>query len=131
MALPRWLAKTNRTYLNPRVVKRGRWPILIHEGRKSGRIYRTPLDVFHVDGGMMFTVNYGPRTDWVRNVIAAGKAQVEISGETIEITDPLLIPAEDAYRLLPAGTKTPPAFVGVEQCLLVRPVETARAETTG
>lgn len=120
MALPRWLARLNRRFLNPRAVERGRWPVLVHIGRKTGKIYRTPLDAYPFKAGYVFTVNYGPHTDWLRNVLAAGDATLVLGGESIRLTSPQLLPAPEAYCLLSPDAKTPPAFVGVEECLLMQ-----------
>jgi len=120
MTLPKWLARLNRRFVNPRAVRRGRWPVLIHVGRKTGKIYRTPLDAHPIDDGYVFMVNYGPHTDWLRNALAAGDATLELGGESIRLTTPQLLPAPEAYALLPPDAKTPPAYVGVEECLVMR-----------
>jgi hypothetical protein len=121
MALPTWLARFNRRWLNPRAVMRGNWPVLVHAGRNSGTTYRTPLEAYPLaDGdGYAFTVNYGSKSDWPRNVIAAGSATLEIDGESLELRNPRMLPVGEAYPLLANDAKTPPGFVGVEQCLVV------------
>ena len=120
MTLPRWLARFNRKHLNPRALDRGTWPVLIHTGRKTGNRYRTPLDVHPVEDGYVFVLNYGSRSDWVRNVLADGKAWLELDGEKLSLSDPQVLPVDEGYRLLDPGAKTPPAWVGVEECLLMR-----------
>ena len=119
MALPRWLAHFNRDVTNRMVVKRGSWPLLVHVGRVSGEVYRTPLGVYPVEGGYLFTINYGSRTDWARNVLHAGRASLEMDGETIELDSPRLVDVETGYGMLTSDAKVPPAFVGVEQCLVL------------
>lgn len=119
MALPQWLARFNRRWINPGAVKRGKWPVLEHAGRKSGTLYRTPLDAYQVEDGFLFTVNYGSTSDWPRNVVEAGRAALTKDGVTYELTNPRVVPVEEGYRLLDRKAKTPPSFVGVEKCLLV------------
>jgi len=84
--------------------------VLIHVGRSSGRPYRTPLDAHPVDDGYLFIPMYGPRTDWVRNVLAAGTASLRIDGREIELGSPRLVKKDSVWGLLPATTKTPPGI---------------------
>lgn len=117
MPLPRWLARINRRFLNPREIRRGVRPVLIHVGRSSGQVYRTPLDAHPVQDGYLFIPLYGPRTDWVRNVLAAGTARLSIGGEEILLASPRMVRKQDVWPLLPAGAK-PPAAVSAKTELL-------------
>jgi deazaflavin-dependent oxidoreductase (nitroreductase family) len=110
MPFPRWLAKVNRRVFNPIEIRRGVRPVLMHVGRSSGTTYRTPLDAHPVPDGYVFIPNYGPRSDWVRNVLVAGSADLRIDGEEIELGSPRLVRKGDVWSLLPAGTKTPPGI---------------------
>lgn len=69
----------NTYTFNPRELKKGFRPVLIHVGRTSGREYRTPLDAHSVDGGFLFIPMYGVNSDWGRNVLAAGSARVRVN----------------------------------------------------
>ena len=71
MPMPRWWAYMNKWMFNPREVKKGARPVLIHVGRTSGREYETPLDASPVDGGYLFAPIYGVNSDWVRTDLAA------------------------------------------------------------
>ena len=46
--------------------------ILTVPGRKTGRLYATPVDVIEVDGQRWLVAGYGPAS-WVANARAAGK----------------------------------------------------------
>jgi deazaflavin-dependent oxidoreductase (nitroreductase family) len=66
--------------------------VIEHNGRKSRTSYQTPVMAF-VDGGKLSVVlNYGPTSDWVRNVQAAGSAGVVHRGERYTLTSPRVIP---------------------------------------
>lgn len=80
MPLPRWLARFNKRFVNPREVRRGVRPVLIHVGRSSGRTYHTPLDAHRLPDGYLFIPMYGARTDRVKNVLATGAARLSIDG---------------------------------------------------
>jgi deazaflavin-dependent oxidoreductase (nitroreductase family) len=47
--------------------------ILTVPGRKTGRLYSTPVDIINVEGQRWLVAGYGPAS-WVRNVRAAGEA---------------------------------------------------------
>jgi deazaflavin-dependent oxidoreductase (nitroreductase family) len=47
--------------------------ILTVPGRKTGRLYSTPVDVITVEGQRWLVAGYGP-ANWVRNLRAAGEA---------------------------------------------------------
>ena len=96
MALPRWLAKVNKRIFNPREVRRGTYPVLIHVGRRSGRTFHTPMDAFPTDTGYVCVVRYGQDSDWVRNTMAAGGARLRVDGDELELTSPRLVSEEEA-----------------------------------
>lgn len=94
MPFPRTLARFNRRVTN-RVARRvaGRVPplaILEHRGRLSGTTYRTPVMAFPAGDGVVIALTYGPETDWVRNVLAAGGCEMEQGGRRVRLTDPRL-----------------------------------------
>jgi deazaflavin-dependent oxidoreductase (nitroreductase family) len=117
MPLPRWLAKLNKRTFNRLELRRGVRPVLTHVGRSSGKTYHTPLDAHRIDGGFIFIPNYGPGSDWVRNILASGIAHLTIRDEEYDLVSPRLIPKEEALRLLPEGTKTPPESMNLTQFL--------------
>jgi deazaflavin-dependent oxidoreductase (nitroreductase family) len=94
MPLPRSIARFNRLITN-RVSSRvaGRVPgfgIVIHRGRRSGRMYRTPVNVFRRRGGFQLALTYG-RGDWVRNVLRAGEAELFTRGRLHRIGRPVIV----------------------------------------
>jgi deazaflavin-dependent oxidoreductase (nitroreductase family) len=117
MSLPRWLGRINKRVFNPLEIRRGKRPVLAHVGRRSGKLYKTPLDAYSVDNGYVFIVNYGVASDWVQNILAAGKAGLTIGDQTYDLERPRLISDEEATRFLPPGTKRPPGFLGIDDYL--------------
>ena len=49
----------------------GPFAIVRNVGRRSGRMYETPLVVARVPGGFIIELTYGPDVDWYRNITAA------------------------------------------------------------
>jgi deazaflavin-dependent oxidoreductase (nitroreductase family) len=77
----RWVAGFNLAVTN-RITSRfaARLPgfgILTHVGRKSGRLYRTPVNVFRAPEGFLIALTYGRESEWVKNVVAAGGCKLE------------------------------------------------------
>lgn len=131
MPMPLWWGNVNKKLFNPRALESGRWAVLHHDGRASGRRYRTPLDAHEVSGSFVFILVYGSRSDWVQNVLAADPASLEVGGEVVELSSPRLIPKETARGLLDGVAKLPPGFLDVNEFLqmdiaLRRPAPGAR-----
>jgi deazaflavin-dependent oxidoreductase (nitroreductase family) len=49
----------------------GRFALVRHVGRKSGKTYETPIIARPIAGGFMIELTYGPEVDWYRNITAA------------------------------------------------------------
>ena len=92
MPLSRRVARFN-THVTNRITRHiaGWLPgfaIVTHVGRRSGRIYRTPVNVFRHCDRYVFALTYGPDTDWVRNVLAAGGCEIRTRRTTVRLHDP-------------------------------------------
>lgn len=90
------MGKVNKKVFNPREIRKGKRPVLVHRGRTSGREYFTPLDAHRVDDGFIFIVMYGSDCDWVQNIVFAGSATLRIDGSEVKLTDPRLIDIAEA-----------------------------------
>lgn len=91
----RWVAAFNLAVTN-RITGpfAGRLPgfgLLTHPGRKSGRLYRTPVNVFRVSEGFLIALTYGPQAHWVQNVLAAGGCRLETRGVAYELSLPVVV----------------------------------------
>jgi deazaflavin-dependent oxidoreductase (nitroreductase family) len=65
--------------------------IVTHVGRKSGRVYRTPVNVFRESDAFLIALTYGRDSEWVRNVLAAGGCQLETRGVRYELSAPTIV----------------------------------------
>ena len=70
--------------------------VIRHTGRRSGKSYATPAVVDRVADGFILPLPYGIQVDWLRNVLAAGKATVTVAGETFDVVGPEVIDAATA-----------------------------------
>ena len=123
MPMPLWWGHVNKRVFNPRSLRNGKWQVIDHVGRTSGRAYRTPIEALPVDDGFIIVLVYGSRSDWVRNVLAAGTATLEIDGGTVDLVDPVVISADEAFERLPAGAKRPPKLLKIDEFLAMRRAE--------
>ncbi len=74
--MPRWWRHINKQLFNRRAIASGRWPVLTHLGRTTSVTYHTPLDAHPVSGGYLFVLVDGPGSDWVQNVLTAGRVRL-------------------------------------------------------
>ena len=93
MPIPMRVARWNRAGLNRVIRHVAPWMpglgVVVHRGRKSGHEYRTPVNLFR-DGDERFIIalTYGPGTDWVKNVLAAGGCEIRTRGRSLRAGDP-------------------------------------------
>ena len=91
----RWLAKFNIAVTNRITSLFAGWlpgfGILTHVGRKSGKVYRTPVNVFRASNGFIIALTYGSQSEWVKNVIAAGGCELRTRGKTYQLSAPKVV----------------------------------------
>jgi deazaflavin-dependent oxidoreductase (nitroreductase family) len=74
--------------------------VITYRGRKSGKAYHTPMNLFRHGDEYVFALTYGKDVQWVQNVLASGELEARTMGRTIHLTDPLLI-EDPSPRLMP------------------------------
>jgi deazaflavin-dependent oxidoreductase (nitroreductase family) len=83
----------------------GRWfraySMVRHVGRTSGREYRNPVSAYPLGDGFVIPVLYGQRSQWVRNVMAAGRFTLRTKGRDHLLERPEIIPAAQALPAFP------------------------------
>ncbi|MDQ6804277.1 MAG: nitroreductase/quinone reductase family protein [Actinomycetota bacterium] len=104
--IPRSVARFNRVVTNP--IQRQwawllpPWAVVCHRGRRSGRVYRTPVFAFKRGRRLAIVILYGEESDWLRNVLAGG-AQVVRAGRTYDLIAPQVLDADAAEGISPVG----------------------------
>ena len=120
MPAPRWLAKANRAGFNRLARRVAPWApgfgVVVHQGRQSGHTYRTPVNVFRTEGGFLIAMTYGPDTDWVKNVLAAGSCALETRGRRYELTSPRLY-RDERRRGVPTPVRAALAVIRADEFL--------------
>jgi deazaflavin-dependent oxidoreductase (nitroreductase family) len=62
--------------------------VLEHRGRRSGKLFRTPLVVRPTPDGFVVPMPWGETTDWCRNVRAAGGCRVRWKNRVYVLDEP-------------------------------------------
>jgi deazaflavin-dependent oxidoreductase (nitroreductase family) len=130
MPLPKRLARfnllvTNRV-LGPLARRAPGFALVSHVGRRSGRAYRTRVNLFRSGDRYVIALTYGADSQWVRNVLAEGAVDIETSGQRLHLVDPEVV--HDAQRsLVPEPVRHVLRLANVTDFILVRP---ARLEPT-
>jgi deazaflavin-dependent oxidoreductase (nitroreductase family) len=99
--------------------------IVTHTGRRSGRTYRTPVNVFRDGERYLFALTYGAESDWVQNVLAAGRCEIKTRRRTVQLAAPERF-ADPTDRLIPAPTKWILILLSVNEFLAMTPFHPPR-----
>jgi deazaflavin-dependent oxidoreductase (nitroreductase family) len=94
--------------------------IVNHKGLRTGRTFRTPMTVFRVGYDYVFALTYGANVDWVRNVLAAGGAELQMRSARRRVTAPELFVDEKAL-LVPLPVRLVLRLLRVTVFLRMRP----------
>jgi deazaflavin-dependent oxidoreductase (nitroreductase family) len=104
MPIPDGMRRVNKVALNRVTMPLCRWlpgmGVVVHRGRRSGKAYRTPVNVFPRPGGRyIVALTYGPDTDWLKNVLAAGGCELLSVGRRLELSAPRVIQDESRHEI--------------------------------
>lgn len=96
----------NKRFLNPLmrrlgVTSRGPFAVVRHTGRRSGRLYETPIIVMRRGDGFVIALTYGPQVDWYRNVLATGGCSLLWHGQEFKLEKPEPLEPETALSAFP------------------------------
>jgi deazaflavin-dependent oxidoreductase (nitroreductase family) len=124
----------SRAVLNPRQMRQAGRPgafasIIRHRGRRTGRAYETPVGVIPGDDedALLIILPYGARTQWLRNVLAAGEATLVTEGRTIHVDRPTVVPTRDVAARFSTADRRSIRLLGTDDCLRLHRVAEAPA----
>jgi len=120
-----WMSKR---VMNPMQMRSAGTPgayasIVRHRGRVSGAEYETPVGVVADGDAFLVALPYGSRTQWLRNVLAAGSATLVHEGNTYHVDRPELIAMATVADRFPASDQGMFRWLRVEDCLRLRNTE--------
>jgi deazaflavin-dependent oxidoreductase (nitroreductase family) len=67
-----------------------------HTGRRSGRVYVTPVGARLHGEVIAIPLTFGNQSDWSRNVAAAGRCSVRLDGHDYQATQPEFLSRDEA-----------------------------------
>jgi deazaflavin-dependent oxidoreductase (nitroreductase family) len=106
--MPAWLPKVNKRVVNPVQMlwapRLPPWAVIVHRGRRSGTEYRTPVLAWRSGSNLYVVLFYGSRTQWVRNVRAAGGGEVIRRGRRGRFTGVRIV-RDPPAELLPGAVR--------------------------
>jgi len=114
----RWLAKINIVFTN-RITglfaaSLPGFGILTHVGRRSGKIYRTPVNVFRAPNGFVIALTYSSQAEWVKNVLAAGGCELKTRGKEHQLSSPKIV-RDSTRRQFPIPLRVVLRIVGADE----------------
>lgn len=96
MVFPVWFENLQVKYLNKAVKPIARYlpgtATIEHRGRKSGKPYHTIVTAYRKGNVLAIALAHG-KTDWVKNVLAAGQADLRSTRGAVHLTNPRILPA--------------------------------------
>jgi deazaflavin-dependent oxidoreductase (nitroreductase family) len=114
----RWLAKINIAFTNRITSLFAGWlpgfGILTHVGRKSGRVYRTPINVFRASNGSIIALTYSSQSEWVKDVLAAGGCELKTRGKEYQLSSPNVV-HDPTRRRFPIPVRLVLRIVGADE----------------
>jgi deazaflavin-dependent oxidoreductase (nitroreductase family) len=114
----RWLAKINIAVTNRITSLFAGWlpgfGILTHVGRKSGKVYRTPINVFRASNGFVIALTYSSQSEWVKNVVAAGGCELKTRGKKYQLASPNVV-HDPTRRRFPVPVRVVLWIVGADE----------------
>ena len=91
-------------YFNPMIKPFARFlpgmATIKHRGRKSGKPYETIVTAYRKGNTVAIALGHG-KTDWVKNVVAAGEADLHFIRRDVHLVNPRILPAGSAADDLP------------------------------
>ncbi len=101
---PPWFDRYQVKYMNPVLKPLAKFlpgtSVIKHRGRKSGKPYETIVTAYRKGDVLAIALGHG-KTDWVKNVLAAGEADLRFTRRTVHLTNPRILPAGSPGDELP------------------------------
>ncbi len=96
------------------------WAVIRHTGRTSGTAYATPVVALATRDGFLIPLPFGDRTQWARNLFAAGGGTLRHRGREVPIGDPQIVEATSVSDDLPWFARAASRRLGLRQYVQVR-----------
>lgn len=119
-----FVKRYNKYVINPLMLRyggrHGFSAVVHHVGRRSGTPYAAPVAACQTDHDVIIPLPYGTQVDWLRNLLAAGRAVVDLGGRSVEVAEPSVVDISDVTDLLPAPMVRTVRLNGAREALRLR-----------
>ncbi|MGB5758132.1 MAG: nitroreductase family deazaflavin-dependent oxidoreductase [Acidimicrobiales bacterium] len=128
--------RMNKAFWNPRSMETagrcGAYASVVHHvGRRSGTAHDTPVVPVETEDGFVIALPYGTHADWVRNVLAAGRATIDHEGRTYEVDRPEVVPTEEVDIHFAESERRTHRMFRVGECLRLHLVDATTGQNDG
>lgn len=131
MTFPRALTRCTRGAVNRMMLRfagHAAFADVEHVGRRSGTVYHTPVRAFRTGDSVVIGLNFGRRSDWYRNIAAAGTCRMRLGRERLTLGAPVLVPAIEGTADMPPLFRTAMRrVVRTKQCVRLPVLRQERA----
>jgi deazaflavin-dependent oxidoreductase (nitroreductase family) len=128
----RWLAKINIVFTNRITGLFAGWlpgfGNLTHVGRKSAKVYRTPINVFRASNGFVIALTYSSQSEWVKNVLVAGGCELKTRGKEYQLSAPKVV-HDPTRRRFPIPVRLVLRIVGADEYMELSSLQRLSSET--
>ena len=97
-----------------------RYAVLKHTGRRSGRVYATPVSARPTATGFVVPLAFGEKADWYRNALAANGCVIEWKGVEYQLIDPQMVNPAAALPALNLVERLLLVVIGTKQFIQFR-----------
>jgi deazaflavin-dependent oxidoreductase (nitroreductase family) len=73
--------------------------IVVHVGRRTRTVYRTPVNVLRTKDGFRIPLTYGRDSEWVRNALDHGAVRLVTRRREYELSEPQLVVDPDRQHV--------------------------------
>jgi len=116
MKFPPLVERLQIKYMNPLIRPIARFlpsfATIKHRGRTSGKEYETVVNAYRKGDVLAVMLAHG-KTNWVKNVLAAGEADMHLFRRDVHIVNPRVLPAGTDDPALPAVARRGARSMGV------------------
>ena len=88
--------------------------MLTHVGRRSGKVYRIPINVFRAPSGFIVGLTYRSQSEWVKNVLEAGSCELKTVGRKYRLVAPKVV-RDTTRRPFPIPVRLILTLVGADE----------------
>jgi deazaflavin-dependent oxidoreductase (nitroreductase family) len=121
MPIPKFITGFNKHVTNRLFLIIAGWlgpfSVIHHVGRRSGHTYRTPVLTFPSGEGYVVALTYGRDVDWVKNLLAAGRGEVERGGLRVPVHSFRIASYKEAESLFPLWIRLSLWMISLKDCL--------------